>query len=239
MGVRRKFFVMATMPETTSERPAPPQRTIWIGLVLIVVILSLSFWQTRRNTMNLPELGQVAPFTLTNQLGQVVTEANLLGHVWLADIIFTRCPGPCARMTRQMAEVQRALPAESTARLISLTSDPSFDTSEVLAKYGTRFGASSSRWQFLTGTKAEIANLAIASLKLTAVEKAEQERTSPEDLFIHSTMFVLVDKKGRLRGFHDERGFIRAGFETGGDDVVWSDVLPKMIKAMEQLEREE
>lgn len=224
--------------ETTPKRPIPVSRTIWIGISLIVVILSLAFWQNRRSAMVLPVLGNIGEFALTNQLGEVVTRANLIGHVWLADIIFTRCPGPCARMTRQLAEVQAALPAASAVRLVSLTSDPTFDSPEVLAKYATRFGADPSRWQFLTGSKGEIVKLAIENLKLTAVEKSAAERTTPEDLFIHSTMFVLVDKQGRLRGYRDAEGFIRAGFETGGDGVVWSDVLPTILRAMAQLERE-
>ena len=56
--------------------------------------------------------------------------------------------------------------------------------------------------------------LAIDSLKLAAVEKKPEERESAEDLFIHSTIFVLVDKQARLRGV----------FETGGEGVDWRQV---------------
>src|SRR5208283_2534015 len=100
-----------------------------------------------------------------------VTLATLRGHVWVADIIFTRCGGPCPRMTRQMKDLQEALPANSQARLVTLTTDADFDTPAVLKAYGERFGADFNRWLFLTGTKPGIANLAIDSLKLTAIEK--------------------------------------------------------------------
>jgi len=40
-----------------------------------------------------------------------VTLTELRGKVWIADIIFTRCTGPCLKMTRQMKELQDALPA--------------------------------------------------------------------------------------------------------------------------------
>ena len=210
------------------QKPERPLRTIWIGVVLIVLILSLSFWQTRRNTVPLPVLGVVADFALTNQLNQPVTVADLYGQVWLADIIFTRCPGPCARMTRQMAAVQAALPKNSSARLVSLTTDPEFDTPEVLSRYAERFGADSKRWKFLTGTKSQIAGLAVDSLKLTTLEKPVAERTSADDLFIHSTIFVLVDKQSRLRGI----------FETGGDGIEWTNIQPTILSAIKQLERE-
>lgn len=195
---------------------------------MLIGILALGYLTSRSRPAPLPMLGQVENFTLTNQLGQKVTLENLRGQVWLADIIFTRCPGPCARMTRQMAEVQKALPARSRAKLVSLTTDPDFDTPEVLTKYAARFEADTNRWMFLTGTKTEIAKLAIDGLKLTTIEKKPEERTSADDLFIHSTIFVLVDKRGQLRGI----------FETGGEGVDWEQVRSGILTAIKQLERE-
>jgi protein SCO1/2 len=215
--------------DQTAEPPAVerPFRTLWIGVVLLVAILGLSLF-ARRSEPPLPVLGSVSDFSLTNQLGQPVTLESLRGKVWLADIIFTRCPGPCARMTRQMAEVQAALPARSGAQLVSLTTDPEFDPPEVLQKYATRFSADSKRWQFLTGTKLAIAGLAIDSLKLTTVEKPPETRTSADDLFVHSTIFVLVDKQAQLRGI----------YETGGEGVDWAQVRASILAAIKQLERE-
>lgn len=208
-------------------------RTIWIGVGLVIVLLCLSYVMSRvkpRTTEPpaLRVLGQVADFTLTNQAGQTVTLADLRGHVWVADIIFTRCAGPCPRMTRQMQELQEALPKSSSARLVTLTTDPAYDTPEVLKKYGDRFQADFARWTFLTGEAREIANLAIDSLKLTAIEKKPEERENPADLFIHSTIFVLVDKQAQLRGV----------FETGGEDVEWKTVQPALLAAIKKLERE-
>lgn len=209
-------------------------RTIWIGVVLIALLLAgavaLSRLQSRPPAAApLPVLGQVADFSLTNQFGKLVTLADLRGQVWLADIIFTRCPGPCARMTRQMASVQAALPKDSQAQLVSLTTDPDYDTPEVLREYPARIGvAAGERWQFLTGTKLAIAGLGIDSLKLTTLEKPAAERTSADDLFIHSTIFVLVDKHARLRGI----------FETGGEGIEWTNVQPAILSAIQQLEDE-
>lgn len=179
--------------------------TIWLGAILLVSTLALAFllahFKARLHWKNrLPMLGQVADFTLTNHAGRAVSLADLKGRVWIADIIFTRCPGPCAKMTKQMKELQDALPATSRVKLISLTTDPDFDTPPVLKAYAQRFGANEDRWWFLTGTKEQIAALAITSLKLTAVEKKPEERENPADLFIHSTIFVVVDKRGQLRG---------------------------------------
>ena len=67
----------------------------------------------------------------------------------------------------------------SQAKLVTLTTDADFDTPPVLKAYAERFGADPQRWMFLTGTKQEIAKLAIDSLKLTAIAKKPEERESP------------------------------------------------------------
>ena len=206
---------------------------IWIGVVVTLLILLLTYLLAQlrlRETLGkpLPVLGQVQDFRLTNQFGQAVTLADLQGRVWVADIIFTRCAGPCPRMTRQMKEIQQALPAISQARLVTLTTDADFDTPPLLKAYAEKFGADTNRWVFLTGDKRQIANLAIDSLKLTAIEKKPEERQAPEDLFVHSTIFVVVDKLGRLRGV----------FETDGEGVSPVQARSRILAAVKRLEAE-
>ena len=83
---------------------------------------------------------------------------------------------------------------------VTITTDPEFDTPEVLKRYSERFKADPSRWWFLTGAKSDIARLAREGLKLVAQETKPEERQNDADLFIHSTVFVVLDKQGRLRG---------------------------------------
>lgn len=195
------------------------------------LLLALSFGRARTKEAlgkPLPIYGPIADFTLTNQNGSAVSLADLRGHAWVADIIFTRCPGPCLKMTRQMAGLQQALPKSSHAKLVTLTTDADYDTPPVLKTYAERFGVDSNRWMFLTGPRKGIANLAIDSLKLTAIEKKPEERTSPEDLFVHSTIFVLADKQGRLRGI----------FETTGEGIDPEQVKAQLVAAVGRLESE-
>ena len=206
---------------------------IWGGLFIVIATILLAFLLSvlryrSATAQSLPILAEVADFNLTNQQGQIFTLANLRGQVWVADIIFTRCAGPCPRMTRQMKELQDALPSTSKARLVTLTTDPVFDTPQVLRLYGERFGMNPERWTFLTGSKDEIAKLATSSLKLTAIEKAPADRETPADLFIHSTIFVVVDKKGRLRGV----------FESSGEGIDPLRVKAQILSAVKRLELE-
>jgi protein SCO1/2 len=214
---------------------SPARKLPWsiaVGLLLVVLTLALAALlaglKSRDARPPLPVLGQVTDFTLTNQAGAAVSLADLRGRVWVADIIFTRCAGPCLRMSRQMKELQTQLPAGSRARLVSLTTDPDFDSPPVLTQYAARFGANTNRWIFLTGPKKEIGNLAVGGLKLSAIEKLPADRESPEDLFVHSTIFVVVDKRGRLRGI----------FETGGEGVDWLAERRRILATIRQLERE-
>ena len=211
------------------------QRTIWVGFSFVTGLLGLavliSFLQINRSRhlAQLPVIGAVADFTLTNQDGRITTLADFTNHVWIADIIFTRCAGPCPRLTGQMKSLQNILPSESVAKLVTLTTDPEFDSPAVLKKYGERFNADANRWTFLTGTKNEIAALASGSLKLSAVPVKLEDQKDVADLFIHTTIFVVVDKHARLRGF----------FETGGEGVDWTNsVQPRILKTIRLLENE-
>lgn len=207
-------------------------RTLWLGLVLLLGFLGLAYLLSLaevKQQRKLPVIGAVADFTLTNQNGKVTTLADLTNRVWVADIIFTRCAGPCPIITGHMKLLEDALPKTSGARLVTLTTDPDYDTPAMMKKYGERFDADFGRWKFLTGTKAEIGALGAGSLKLSAVPVQPADQTNAVDLFIHTTIFVIVDKHARLRGL----------FETTGDGVDWTNaVQPRIVATIRQLERE-
>src|SRR5688572_6396063 len=86
-------------------------------------------------TPALPDLGPAPEFQLTERSGKPLSRADLAGKVWIADFIFTRCAGPCPRMTSELKRVQDELAAETDLRLVSFTLDPAHDTPEVLGGY--------------------------------------------------------------------------------------------------------
>jgi len=205
--------------------------TIWIGLGLLFSLLVLMYLLSlmeygRARQKALPVIDQVANFTLTNQDGNVTTLAELSNHVWVADIIFTRCAGSCPVMSTEMKSLQDALPSTSHAKLVTLTTDPDYDTPSILKRYGERYGADFQRWTFLTGAKGELAGLATGSLKLGSTPVPPPDRTNSVDLFVHSTIFVVVDKQSRLRG----------SFQTQGQDVDWTKIRPQILATVKELE---
>ena len=149
------------------------------------------------NTNRLPVISRVEPFALTNQHNAVITHTQLRGKPWLADIIFTRCPTFCPVLTQTMSQLRPNLPAE--LNYVTLTTDPAHDTPEILKAFATTHGSDEANWHFLTGPKPDLMKLAVDNLKLTALPVEPEKQTSPNDLFVHSRLIMLVDAQGRVR----------------------------------------
>lgn len=154
-----------------------------LGVVLVVIIglgvLGLP-GQTSRYAAedDLRPFGIVPEFTLRERSGTLVTKADLLGKVWVADFIFTRCADECPLVSQRMARLQAAFATQAAFRLVSITVDPEHDTPEVLSRYAANFGAEAQRWLFLTGDKTAIYRLVRAGFRLGVVEPNEQRQSS-------------------------------------------------------------
>lgn len=177
---------MSSRPSQQSSREAlpPPHQELrsarlsgWRWGVALVVLVGgglLVFYGYERLLSllgpDLPRLGEVPAFTLVERSGHPVTRADLLGKVWIANFIYTRCPSECPLMSHAMARLQDTFAAERDVRLVSMTVDPAYDTPEVLARYAQRFAAHPQRWLFLTGEKATLSRLAREGFHLGAVD---------------------------------------------------------------------
>jgi protein SCO1/2 len=209
------------------------QWLIWTGVLLIILLATFVFNRPGPPLVALPVIGPVTDFQLTNQDGKAVSLEQLRGKVWVADIIFTRCPGPCRKMTGSFRELQSALPAGDRVRLVSLTSDPENDTAAVLKKYAAEFQADPGRWWFLTGDRKQLYDLALNGLRFVVKTNDTSNGVPPEGLITHSTWFALVDQQGRMRGWTDANGGLHATFEY--DDL---EQLARLRAAIRQLLRE-
>ncbi len=162
------------------------------SLALLAPLLSGWALLTSCGHASLPSYASVPEFSLTDQTGAKFDSGSALkGHVWVADFMFTTCPGPCPRMSKQMSEVQAALQG-TDARMVSLTVDPQNDTPPVLAKYAAFYHARPGVWFFLTGDVATLQHLDRDVFKLGDIDGTLD----------HSTRFVLVDRSSQVRGFY-------------------------------------
>jgi protein SCO1/2 len=181
--------------------------------LLVVPALFLTLSACSRHAPALEVLGNVPQFNLIAQDGQPFHSQVLAGKIWVADFIYTTCPGPCPRMTSQMHEVQDAVSKIPDIRLVSFTVDPAEDTPPVLSAYAKIHGASESMWYFLTGPVSTLQMLDRDAFKLGNIDQTMQ----------HSTRFTLVDRQGRIRGYYDT-----------SDPAS----IPKLVSDIRELERE-
>lgn len=160
----------------------------------------------------------IGNFRLVNQDSTTVTNETLDGKIYVADFFFTSCRTICPVMKTQMMRVYEAVQNDPDVTIVSHTIDPEYDTVGLLHDYADRLGVKSSKWHFLTGDKDSIYYLAQTSYFVTAME----DDVEP-DGFIHSGAFLLIDKKGRIRGKYDG---------TKSEEV------DKLIKDIEILQKE-
>lgn len=139
----------------------------------------------------------IPDFSFVNQHGDTIINEEFEGKVYVANFIFTNCPNECPVMTNQLARVQSAFEDNDQVKFISHTVDPENDSVEVLADFAESYGAIPDKWHFVTGDKQEIYDLAIKGYFIPAGEDP-----NPEVQFLHSDKMVLVDQKGRIRGFY-------------------------------------
>ncbi len=139
----------------------------------------------------------IADFSLINQNGKVVTQADYKNKIYVADFFFTTCQTICPIMTDHMVKIQESLHDDRNVFLLSHTVTPEIDSVGQLKKYAVEKGVDDKRWNLVTGDRKEIYDLARKSY-LVAKDNPYEEF----DL-IHTENFVLVDDRRRIRGFYD------------------------------------
>ncbi|MFM7022122.1 MAG: SCO family protein [Flavobacteriales bacterium] len=140
----------------------------------------------------------IPSFQLINQNGDTVTDKDFNGKIYVSDFFFTTCTNICPIMTGQLKRVYDEYKGDKDVMFLSHTSMPEVDTPAVLKKYSLRFGAELPQWQFVTGNKKEIYQLARNSY-LAVQTKGNGDVND----FIHTENLVLIDTKKRIRGFYD------------------------------------
>jgi len=142
---------------------------------------------------SLPKIKPAPEFTLTKQDGKRLAVKDLRGKVLAITFIFASCADTCPLLTAKMAEIQNRLGSNFGGKVyfVSITVDPERDSPEVLKRYAEAHKANSAGWAFLTGTKAEIRDVA----KRYGIFYKKMPRGDVDHTFLTS----LVDHNGTLR----------------------------------------
>jgi len=164
-----------------------PQRLAILALIGMLAIVSSARGEA------LPKIGAAPGFTLTRQDGKRLALNELRGKVLAITFIFASCADTCPLLTGKLAGLQSRLGVLFGPQVyfLSITVDPQHDTPEVLGRYAKAHGANLAGWAFLTGTSAEIAEV--------AKRYGIYYKRTPRGDVDHSFLTSLVDQGGMLR----------------------------------------
>jgi protein SCO1/2 len=145
---------------------------------------------------DLKVLWDAPDFSFPDQDGKTVTRADLLGHVWIADFFFSQCTTACPVITSKLMLMQKQM-TQPDLRFISFSVDPEHDTPAALKKYANEWAGDQARWKLLSTNQADLQKVALG-MKVTVAPSGNE--VNP---ILHSTLFMLVDKQGKVRGIYD------------------------------------
>ncbi len=168
------------------------------------------------------EAKKVPAFSFTNQVGQVISNKDYKGKVYVIEFFFTTCPTICPRMSENLVQIQNKFEGLDNFGVASFTINPDHDTPEVLKAYAEKYGITNPNWNLLTGKKETIYELSNAGFNLYT---AEEESVAGG--FEHSGNFALIDKNGFIRSRKDNygnpiiyyRGIVSEGEKVDEDGV--------------------
>ncbi len=140
----------------------------------------------------------IPAFRFINQNGDTITEKSFNNKIYVADFFFSTCPSMCPKMMTQMNRVMAAEQNINDLMILSHSVNPEHDSVPVLAEYAKRVHADGKKWMLVTGIKKEIYDIAMEGYKLPISEDPREPGG-----FLHTSLFVLVDKERRIRGYYD------------------------------------
>ncbi len=141
---------------------------------------------------------QIPNFSFIDTDSNLVNQSIFANRITVVDFMFTRCPGPCPKMSSMLKQLQTIFSADTAIQILSISVDPDFDKVKVLKEYSERLGANTTKWRFVTGNKKEVQFIS----KENGFKLALSLDSIPENVN-HSIKFVLVDSQKRIRGYYD------------------------------------
>ena len=135
-------------------------QTVLGALVIMpVVAIVILYFMGSFNYKELPLYGDLPEFSLVERSGQILTNNDFKGKVWVASFIFTTCTEQCPLINQAMQRIQNKLRFKENFRLVSISVDPVRDTVTSLKSYADKWNADPFKWLFLTGKENEIKEL--------------------------------------------------------------------------------
>lgn len=185
----------------------------WGLLFALLVLPYLAYNFLSRGENNFVKLAligednhRIPPFSFINQNRDTITNADYDDNIYVANFIFTTCPTICPTMTINMRYIQSELSIYPNIKFLSHTVNPEYDTPERLKQYAKRMRIDESNFNFVTGAKEDIYDIARSYFV-----NAQEDELAPGG-FLHSEYLVIIDREGRVRSGYSN--FICTGCDT-------------------------
>lgn len=149
---------------------------------------------------HLADIGPAPEFRLIDAAsGRPLGMSDLRGRAVLVSFIFTRCTGTCPATTLALTRIRRTMDragfGSDQVVFVSISLDPSHDTTAVLKDYASAYNIDPSGWHFLTGAPGEVARV---------IERwGMWARPGPSGSLDHPSRVFLVDPRGRQREIYN------------------------------------
>jgi protein SCO1 len=174
----------------------------WVILSAFFLVLVLAFLITLANYGNgeilqkrYRTVSNLEQFSFVNQNGVSVTKAELSNKVVLVNYFFTTCQTVCPIMNNTLNEIYEPYRNNADFLVLSHTAMPQIDSVPVLKKYADSMKVGKN-WLFVTGSKKD---LYAAARNIYKLDDPNQVISDPNDDFIHTQLFALVNKKGQIK----------------------------------------
>lgn len=143
------------------------------------------------------------PFTLVDETGAVVTEAEFEGQPTLVYFGFSYCPDVCPTSLQKLGVAQERMgEAADEVQFVMVSVDPERDTPEQLAVYVTNNGFPDGLRGF-TGTVEQIE--AMKSAYKVYSQKVPLEDSAMDYTVDHQDIIYLMGRDGKLAGYFGPR----------------------------------
>jgi protein SCO1 len=173
----------------------------WVALLALLALLALALGCTaqgkpapgdaERSTVTVREAEPFSVYDLEgswrDQTGAVRSLASWRGRPVLLAMIYTHCTATCPLA---VSELKRIAAGHADVRFVLVSLDPVRDDTRRLAAYASERGLDPQRWTLLTGSDADVRDLA-------ATLGVRYRQVTPDDL-AHSNLITLLDREGRI-----------------------------------------
>ena len=202
----------------------------WAYIIFFTLLLAGFYWaisdERPFTDSKLAVINPAVPsFHFINQNGQIISQKNTEGKVYVAEYFFTTCKGICPKMNVSMRRIYDQFKDNADFMILSHTCMPEVDSVSLLKAYEQKMITGSifknndgsyklvhesvdsakdiknKNWNFVTGDKSELYKLARQGYMIDNGKPDSTQRI--ENQFIHTQFFALVDRYGRVRGIYD------------------------------------